>query len=284
VAAATRRNWASLGRRLLTGVILAICAVAAVEAGGNAFLAVVTLLAVVVIFEWIKMSCRGQSHATLFVSILTALACAVMFAIWDGEKALIAGGVGIVLVGLVAKFEKNNPVLVAAGVAVFVLSQISTHWLRVENGAGPVTIYWLFAVVWATDSGAYLIGSFVGGALFAPRISPGKTWAGAAGGFVVGILFGIALTILLVGVGLLEEMPNLVTIAAASALLSLFAQLGDLAESSVKRLFGVKDSGNWLPGHGGALDRLDSLMLATPLLALAVLLAGGSGRLLWTEG
>jgi phosphatidate cytidylyltransferase len=258
--------------------------VIAVKAGGVAFLAVVTALAVIVTFEWIKMSCAGRSHATLFVSIVTAVASAVLFAIWDVEKALIAGAVGIVLVGLVAKVEENNPFLVAAGVAVFVLSLISTHWLRVEGGTGLVTIYWLFAVVWATDSGAYLIGSFVGGARFAPRVSPGKTWAGAAGGFVVGILFGIALTILLAGVGVLEQMPDLLTIVAASALLSLFAQFGDLAESGVKRYFGAKDSGTWLPGHGGALDRLDSLMFVTPLLALAVLLAGGSERLLWVGG
>ena len=256
----------------------------AVKAGGNTFLAMVTLLAVIVTFEWIKMSCRDQSHATLFVSILIPLASAVIFAIWNGEKALIAGAVGIVLVGLVAKFEKNNPILVATGVAVFALSLISTHWLRIENGTGLATIYWLFAVVWATDSGAYLIGGFIGGARFAPRISPGKTWAGAAGGFIIGIFFGIALTILLVGVGVLEEIPNLLTIAGASALLSIFAQFGDLIESSVKRLFGIKDSGSWLPGHGGALDRLDSLIFVTPPLALAILLAGGSGRLLWMEG
>ncbi|MDA0231592.1 MAG: phosphatidate cytidylyltransferase [Proteobacteria bacterium] len=284
MAAATRRNWAFLGRRLLTGAILASCAVVAVEAGGVVFLAVVTALAVIVTFEWIKMSCRGQSRATLIVSIVTALASAIMFAIWDGEKALIAGVVGTVLVGLVARFEKNNPILVAAGVAIFALSLISTYWLRIENGTGLVTVYLLFVVVWATDSGAYLIGSFLGGARIAPRISPGKTWAGAAGGFVFGILFGIALTILLVSVGMLAEMPNLVTIAAASALFSLFAQFGDLAESSVKRLFGVKDSGSLLPGHGGALDRLDSLIFVAPLLALAVFLAGGSGRLLWAGG
>ena len=130
----------------------------------------------------------------------------------------------------------------------------------------------------------HLIGNLIGGARFAPRISPKKTWAGAAGGFIVGILFGIALTILLVSVGVFEKMPNLVTIAAASALLSLLAQFGDLTESSVKRLFGIKDSGTWLPGHGGALDRLDSLIFAAPFLALAVLLSGGSGRLLWMEG
>ena len=265
-------------------MILAICALAAVEAGGVAFLAVVTALTAIVTFEWIRMSCRDRSLATLAVSVAAALASAVVFALWDAEWALIAGAVGTVLVGLAAKYENNNSLLVAAGIAVFVLSLISVNWLRVENGTGLVTFYWLFVVVWATDSGAYLIGNLVGGARFAPNISPGKTWAGAIGGLAVGILCGIALTLLLSGVGVLEAMPDLAIIAAASALLSVFAQFGDLAESSVKRYFGVKDSGAWLPGHGGALDRLDSLIFVTPILALAVLLAGGSARLLWAGG
>ncbi len=284
MVAATRRALASLGSRLLTGAILAICAVVAVEAGGVAFLIMVTALTAIVTFEWIKMSCRDRSHGTLFLSVVAALASAAAFANWDAERALIAGAIGAVLVGSVAKFEKNNPILTAAGVALFVVSLISTNWLRAEDATGLITIYWLFAVVWATDSGAYFIGSLVGGARFAPRLSPGKTWAGAIGGLVVGILSGIGLTILLSGVGVLEGTPNLPTIAAASALLSVFAQAGDLAESSVKRYFGVKDSGTWLPGHGGALDRLDSLIFVTPILALAILLAGGSGRLLWAGG
>jgi phosphatidate cytidylyltransferase len=268
----------------LTGVVLAICALVAVEVGGLAFLAAVTALTAIVTFEWIRMSCRDGSHGTLTLSVVAPLAGATALAIWDAEMALIFGAIGAVLIGLAAKIEKNNSILVAAGTAVFVLSLISTNWLRVENGTGLATIYWLFAVVWATDSGAYLIGSFVGGARFAPRISPGKTWAGAIGGLAIGILAGIALTFVLSGVGVLEAIPNLAIIAVASALLSVLAQAGDLAESSMKRYFGVKDSGAWLPGHGGALDRLDSLIFVTPLLALAVLLAGGSGRLLWAGG
>jgi phosphatidate cytidylyltransferase len=92
------------------------------------------------------------------------------------------------------------------------------------------------------------------------------------------------MAMLLQDLGVLERSGDLAIIAAASAVLSFFSQAGDLAESAAKRLFGVKDSGAWLPGHGGALDRLDSLIFATPILALAVLLAGGSASLLTWVG
>ena len=278
VAAATS---AALGRRLVTGLILAICAVLAVRAGGVAFLTVVSALTAIVTFEWIRMSCREGSHGTLLVALIAVSASAAVMAIWGAGWALITAAIGALAVGSVAKFENNKAILVAAGMAVFILSLVSTVWLRAENTTGLVTIYWLFTVIWATDSGAYLIGSAVGGARLAPRISPAKTWVGALGGLAVGILSAIALAFLLSTIGMLEATPNLAAIIAASALLSIFAQAGDLAESGAKRFFGVKDSGSWLPGHGGALDRLDSLIFVTPIVALAVLLAGGSRHLIW---
>ncbi|MDP6474614.1 MAG: phosphatidate cytidylyltransferase [Alphaproteobacteria bacterium] len=278
VAAATS---AALGRRLVTGLILAICAVLAVRAGGVAFLTVVSALTAIVTFEWIRMSCREGSHGTLLVALIAVSASAAVMAIWGAGWALITAAIGALAVGSVAKFENNKAILVAAGMAVFILSLVSTVWLRAENTTGLVTIYWLFTVIWATDSGAYLIGSAVGGARLAPRISPAKTWVGALGGLAVGILSAIALAFLLSTIGVLEATPNLAAIIAASALLSIFAQAGDLAESGAKRFFGVKDSGSWLPGHGGALDRLDSLIFVTPIVALAVLLAGGSRHLIW---
>ena len=284
MAAAIRQASASLGPRILTAIILAIAAVAAVYAGGTAFLAVVTALTAIVVFEWIKMSCPRRSPGTLLLAVATVALSGAAFAVWGAGIALAVGAGGAVTVGAIAKTERNSPLWTAAGVFIFVLSMVSIIWLRAEEATGLATIYWLFVVVWATDSGAYIFGKLIGGARLAPLVSPNKTWAGALGGLATGALMGVVVTIILQAVGLLGSAVELPVIAVASALLSLCSQAGDLAESGVKRHFGVKDSGAWLPGHGGALDRLDSLILVAPILAFAVLLAGGSAALLTWVG
>lgn len=284
MAVAINQALTSLGPRLLTAAIMAICALAAVYFGGLAFVAVVTALTAIVTFEWIRLSCRQGSYGTLLLALLTVALSGAVFAVWGAPSALATGAAAAIVVGLSAKLERNNPLWITAGVFVFSLSMVSTNWLRAEESTGLATIYWLFAVVWATDSGAYLFGSSIGGARLAPGISPHKTWAGAVGGLLTGILSGIALIFILQGAGVLESNVHWLVIAAASAILSIFSQIGDLVQSGVKRHFGAKDSGAWLPGHGGALDRLDSLIFVTPLLALAVLLAGGSAQLLTWVG
>jgi phosphatidate cytidylyltransferase len=124
-------------------------------------------------------------------------------------------------------------------------------------------------VVWATDSAAYVAGSVVGGPKLAPEISPSKTWAGA----VAGLAAGTAATIAFCQAVASPADPNFVIAGAA---LSLLTQCGDLAESSLKRTFGVKDASDLIPGHGGALDRLDGMIFAVLGLAAYVLWAGVS--------
>jgi len=284
VEVATKETASSLGPRLITGVIMAISALAAVEAGGVAFLAVVSALTAIVTFEWIRMSCHERYHGSVGASIMTLGASAVAFSLWGVVDAFVVGAIGVLLVGLVARIERNRPFIVTSGLALFILSLISICWLRQENTTGVATVYWLFVVIWATDSGAYLVGTFIGGAKIAPRISPKKTWAGFIGGMASGIVFGVILAIVLFSVGILEGKPNLGLLAISGAILSVFAQVGDFTESATKRYFAVKDSGAWLPGHGGALDRLDSMIFVTPILALAIWLAGGSAGLLWEGG
>jgi phosphatidate cytidylyltransferase len=128
---------------------------------------------------------------------------------------------------------------------------------------------WLFAVVWATDIGAYVVGRAIGGPRLAPRWSPGKTWAGLIGGAVCAALAGWATA------GVLG-MSSVLPLVLVSAGLAIIEQFGDLAESVAKRRFGVKDSSGLIPGHGGLLDRLDGLLAVVPAVALLTQLDGGS--------
>jgi phosphatidate cytidylyltransferase len=130
----------------------------------------------------------------------------------------------------------------------------------------------LVVVVWATDVGAYLVGRVIGGVKLAPKISPGKTWSGSAGGLLIGAFTGALMTRGIHGIDWWAVIP--------AGLLSFFAQAGDLLESAVKRRLGVKDSGATIPGHGGLFDRLDGFLAAAPLAALLALYAQG-GLPLW---
>lgn len=145
-----------------------------------------------------------------------------------------------------------------------------------EYGFGALLL--VLAVVWASDIGGYFAGKSIGGAKLAPRISPNKTWAGAIGGFILSLL--VAAGFAAAGQG------RLIPLLLLAAALSVVSQAGDLFESAVKRRFGVKDSSNIIPGHGGLLDRLDGFVAAIALAALVGFLRGGAdgvgrGLMVW---
>ncbi|MSP22753.1 MAG: hypothetical protein EXR66_07025 [Dehalococcoidia bacterium] len=118
----------------------------------------------------------------------------------------------------------------------------------------------MLAATFATDTGAYAVGRLIGRHKLAPSISPGKTWEGAVGGFVAGALAVVGATLLL------DAPPETAAIAAIAVALPVVGQAGDLVESAVKRRLGVKDMSRLLPGHGGIMDRLDSLLATGPAL------------------
>ncbi|MFV9875601.1 MAG: phosphatidate cytidylyltransferase [Rickettsiales endosymbiont of Dermacentor nuttalli] len=139
----------------------------------------------------------------------------------------------------------------------------SLIWLRAHTN-GVIIIVWLLAIVWATDIGAYLGGNIIGGWKLCPMISPKKTWSG----LICGVLFAYLVSII-TSIYVYSHKP--VFLITLSVLLSIYAQIGDLIESWIKRKFGVKDSGHVIPGHGGILDRVDSLVPVAPKVVLVVL-------------
>ena len=197
--------------------------------------------------------------------------------------ALAAGGwprealmVLVVAVGLatgVAAWLGARPLWAGLGVAYLGVPAVALVWLRSDPERGLGLLIWLLAVVWAADSFAYLVGRRLGGPKLAPRISPGKTWSGLCGGVIGGALVGG------LGVAVGSSGRTLQAVGLGAALAAV-GQVGDLLESAIKRRSGVKDSGGLIPGHGGVLDRLDSLLLAAPVLALLALLLGPEA-LLW---
>src|SRR5262249_19863254 len=142
-------------------------------------------------------------------------------------------------------------------------------------------VLYLLLVVWAGDIFAYFVGKSIGRHLMAPRVSPKKTWEGAAASVIASVAVGwllfkysLPISSALLSAGLIQrrdglfglEQPAMGPVIVLSIVLNVAAQLGDLVESLIKRGAGVKDSGGLLPGHGGMLDRIDALLFAAPVL------------------
>lgn len=154
------------------------------------------------------------------------------------------------------------------GVTYITIAGASLLWLRgLETYHGGWVVIWLLSVVWATDIGAFFAGSIIGGARLAPAISPGKTWAGLTGGAVLASLVGSIFAIS-------SHMPTIGKLFWLSAATAVVSQCGDLLESYIKRLCGVKNSGTLIPGHGGVLDRVDGFVTAAPFVMLMFMLMG----------
>ena len=186
----------------------------------------------------------------------------------DTVFALALVMVGVLAVAELFALRRAGPVvalelvLVAAGLA-------SLYFLRLVNTFPYVVLLMTIVAVWAADVAAYFVGSTLGRRKIVPAISPGKTWEGTIAGFVAAAL-----------VVALANAP-VVGLYAWWIVTALFigpvAFAGDLIESWMKRRAGVKDSGTLLPGHGGVLDRIDSLVAAAPFVAMAVVLLGRVG-------
>ena len=253
----------------------------------------------------------GDVYLTVAVALAAALAWTEYHRLFasEGERVMLAYGalwaVALVVGGYLASYwsvaDLPLPVYVALGggavaAALWTLWQPSDLLARARLAVGPVYVGFLVAhavalreapglpglewlvfallTTFATDTGAYFVGRSIGRHRMTPSISPGKTWEGAVGGFLAAVGAGAGLAAL-TGLEALTELPFWPALSVAAGV-GIVAQVGDLLESRLKRAAGAKDTGGLLPGHGGLLDRLDSLVLTIPLVYYQAMLGVGT--------
>ena len=252
-----------LGVRVVSGITIAVPCLLAVYAGGLLLAAIASLVAALIAWEWQRLTAPDPAWTHwAFVA-----ACAL--APWASESG-----------GWPAAFAPRGDRSHAR------MGRTQASGPDLEHGWGPdrcdrpaalvqlrgfpdglALVCWIVGVVVASDVGAYTAGRALGGPRMAPRISPGKTWSGAIGGLLsagaVGAIIGTQFSLLA---------PTY--LLALSLAAGVAAQVGDLGASALKRWAGVKDSGRLIPGHGGAIDRFDSLVAVVLMASLVVFVAG----------
>jgi phosphatidate cytidylyltransferase len=199
------------------------------------------------------------------------LGAAALGATWAGGAVFIffwlAAAIGILWEW--ARITSLRPLWLAAGVlyaGVFFASMLT---LRNDTRFGLLAVLWLFAIVWTADVAAYFAGRGFGGRKLWPAVTPHKTWSGAIGATIAGPVAGF---FVLIAAGLAWRPMHVVVMLV----IVIAAQFGDLLESAIKRRFGVKDSSQLIPGHGGLMDRCDSLVAAAAVAAFIGLARAGT--------
>lgn len=280
-----------LKQRIITALILAPAAISAIFYLPINYFAMM-LMAIIAIgaWEWARfMGLVSTTQRLIYVVVTSALIFAVWYMLPVDRTWLVSSGVqseisSILWLGVLwwvlaallmllypksSRFWANNKFLIAIfGWLTLIPTWLAFMLLRLNSYAldeyqGAQLLMYLFMLVWSADIGAYFAGKALGKNKLMPNVSPGKTIEG----FVGGIIFAAILTIV-VGSSLQWTMEQYVTALFVTLLITTVSVLGDLTESMFKRQAGVKDSGRILPGHGGVLDRIDSLTATAPVFTL----------------
>ncbi|MBT2731485.1 phosphatidate cytidylyltransferase [Carnobacterium sp. ISL-102] len=253
-------------QRIITAIIGLILFVPVVYMGSWILELVVAVLGIIALFELFRM--KGNKIFTVegIISIIALLglllpqyAAMILPEYMDTQMILY---LFVLLLLVCTVFSKNNFTFDDVAVSVLGIMYIGFgfRFLLLTRYSGLDLLLFVLFVVWATDIGAYLIGRKLGKHKLAPSISPNKTIEGALGGVVM------ALIVAFVYLTYYPQNYNIGWMLTLTFILSIAGQLGDLVESAFKRYYGVKDSGNLLPGHGGILDRFDSLLFVLPVI------------------
>jgi phosphatidate cytidylyltransferase len=282
-SAASPRNNGSLAQRLLSAALLLPLLVVLVWWSVWSVAATVVLATVAGLIELYSAFRRGGYYPRTLVGIGSALAIitAIGFQLTAAFDLLLPVVTGVIVVSLVAElaYPQQPGSLPSWGLTLagaFYLAWLLSHFILLRSVNAPALhdsiftplgmqpgvawIYYACAITWLQDTSAYFVGRRFGRHKLAPILSPKKTWEGAAGGMLGAILTG-AVCVLLLGLPITLFQGALLGLVGG-----IVGPLGDLSESLIKRQVGLKDAGSLIPGHGGILDRADSLLFTIPIL------------------
>jgi phosphatidate cytidylyltransferase len=273
------RQWTrSVGQRVITSVIAIPIVLAFVWLGGWWGFAAVTVVVILGIYELHSMMLHEGYHPLILISLALSILFLVAAMLPQQRLLLLELGLSIALLitfpllffrkkleGAMVDWSLTLAIAIYLGWPLSLLPLLRGFQVGVSNG-----FWWILTVllgVWGFDTGAFFAGHFFGRHKLAPNISPGKTWEGVVGGLIISIAAALLFTTWPLGV------PWYLSIVLG-ILIGVAATLGDLAESLIKRQTHVKDSGQFMPGHGGILDRIDSLLFAVVVVFVFVQLIG----------
>ncbi|MDF1855803.1 phosphatidate cytidylyltransferase [Pseudooceanicola sp.] len=253
------RNWSDLAPRVISGVVMLGLGAVLIWTGGHWFRIAMALIAGGMTWELTRMSVPDRGNLAPQMAVIAALASLLAFYL----PIYLALPMLLVPSLLAIRLLPSRQVVFLIFTAVILFAAFGMARLRGDFGF--TWMLWLVTVVVVTDVAGYFAGRMIGGPKFWPRISPKKTWSGTAAGWIaaaiVGVIFGMV-----TGSGL--------GLAGVSIAVSMASQLGDIAESAVKRRAGVKDSSALIPGHGGLMDRFDGMLGGSLFLLLVGPFAG----------
>ncbi|MGM9928829.1 MAG: phosphatidate cytidylyltransferase [Bacillus sp. (in: firmicutes)] len=258
-------------QRIITAVIAAAIFLPIVMYGQTPLDILVYLMATVGLHELMKMN---KISATSFPSVISFIMLWIVLIPAEYVDVLHnftkdhLFGIGVLLLLIYTVTSKNRFTFDSVGFLVVSVLYVGMgfYYLAATREIGLVYIFFVLFTLWATDSGAYFVGRALGKNKLWPEISPNKTIEGAIGGIACALLVAVIFSMFTS----IDE--SLLKLLGMSVVISIFGQLGDLVQSAFKRHYGVKDSGNLLPGHGGILDRSDSWIFVFPILHLFQLL------------
>ncbi|MXQ10964.1 phosphatidate cytidylyltransferase [Microvirga makkahensis] len=274
-ALAPKAPSSELKTRVLSAIVMIALALAAAYWGGWPFALFWLAAGIAIMVEWADMTGAEPRRIVQTVFGLGLVALTLLYL--SGGSFVIGAVTGLVFLALGALITKGSreKLWAASGFAYAVVIVLVPPMVRDYPEIGILGLIWMFAVVWTTDIAAYFTGRTLGGPKLCPAISPKKTWSGFFGGLIAATLAG-CLVVWLGGSFGVTHSFSLGSTIALSMVASVASQIGDLAESALKRHCDVKDSSHLIPGHGGVMDRLDGFWAVSLIIGIILFVTHGA--------